>query len=80
MDVGRQNGKGGFLEARELTGLFLVPAERLIVHSAHEFPTSAEHMRRLVALIEDTPNLHRQLKARGVKFSHGDESVELPKP
>jgi phage terminase large subunit-like protein len=77
IDVARQNGKGGFLEARELTGLFLVPQENLIVHSAHEFPTSAEHFRRLQALIEDCPKLSGQVKPRGIKWSHGDEGIEL---
>lgn len=77
LDVARQNGKGGFLEARELVGLYLVPTERLIVHSAHEFPTSAEHFRRLLMLIEDTPRLHKQVMTRGVKWSHGDEGIEL---
>lgn len=77
VDVARQNGKGGFLEARELIGLYLVPTERLIVHSAHEFPTSAEHFRRFTALIEDTPRLHKQVKPRGISWSHGSEGVEL---
>ncbi len=34
--VGRQNGKGSVLEARELAGIFLF-GEELILHSAHEF-------------------------------------------
>jgi phage terminase large subunit-like protein len=77
VDVARQNGKGGFLEAREITGLYLVPTEQLIVHSAHEFPTSAEHFRRIEALISDCPRLHREVKPRGIKWSHGDEGIEL---
>ncbi|MFF1843059.1 LAGLIDADG family homing endonuclease [Streptomyces sp. NPDC058217] len=36
VNVPRQNGKGGIIEARELWGLF-IGGERLILHSAHEF-------------------------------------------
>lgn len=36
VNVPRQNGKGGIIEARELAGLFLL-GEKLILHSAHEF-------------------------------------------
>ena len=75
--VGRQNGKDGTLEARELAGLFLVPNDRLIIHSAHQFDTSLEHFRRLIALIENNESLHRQIKPRGVSWSHGSEGIEL---
>jgi hypothetical protein len=72
--VPRQNGKGAILEARELAGLFLL-GERLIIHSAHEFATSAEHFRRLLYLIEDNPEFSRRVKK--VSRSHGEEGVEL---
>lgn len=72
--VPRQNGKGSVLEARELAGLFLF-GEPLIIHSAHEFPTSAEAFLRLLALIENTPDLDR-LVAR-VHKAHGSEGIEL---
>lgn len=72
--VSRQNGKGGVLEARELAGLFLL-GERLIVHSAHQFDTSLEAFRRLLALIEETPELDRRIKR--VSRAHGDEGIEL---
>ncbi len=72
--VSRQNGKGGILEARELGGLFLI-AERLITHSAHQFDTSLEAFRRLLFLIENTPDLSRRV-AR-VSRSHGEEGIEL---
>jgi hypothetical protein len=71
----RQNGKGSFLEARELAGLYLDDECDLIVHSAHEFSTSLEAFRRLLALIEDTPDLRRQVKR--VSRSHGEEGIEL---
>jgi hypothetical protein len=72
--VSRQNGKGAILEARELAGLFLL-GERLIIHSAHQFDTSLEAFRRLLALIEDTPDFDRRVKR--VSRSHGEEGIEL---
>ena len=72
--VSRQNGKGSLLEARELAGLFLL-GERLIVHSAHEFPTSLEAFRRLVTLIDETPQLSKRVKR--ISNSHGEEGIEL---
>lgn len=73
--VARQNGKGGTLEGRELTGLFAIDEERLIIHSAHEQATSSEHFRRLLNLIEATPDFDRQvMKAPKGK---GAEAIEL---
>lgn len=72
--VSRQNGKGGLLEARELAGLYLL-SERLIIHSAHQFDTSIEHFRRLLALIEETPSLSKRVKR--VSNAHGNEGIEL---
>jgi hypothetical protein len=74
LNVPRQNGKGSILEARELVGLFEF-GERLVIHSAHEFPTSLEAFRRLLFLIEDTPDLDRQVKR--VSRSHGEEGIDL---
>jgi hypothetical protein len=74
LDVSRQNGKGALLESRELTGLFLIH-EELIIHSAHEFATSLEAFRRLLFLIESTPDLDRQVLR--VSRSHGDEGIEV---
>src|SRR6202012_5291834 len=68
--VSRQNGKGSCLEAIELACLFLF-GERLIIHSAHQFKTSKEAMRRLEFL----------LKTSGQKYKpnryHREESLEL---
>jgi hypothetical protein len=72
--VSRQNGKGAILEARELAGLFLL-GERLIIHSAHQFDTSLEAFRRLLNLIEDTPDFDRRVLR--VSRSHGEEGIEL---
>lgn len=73
--VPRQNGKGGILEARQLTELFLLLAGRTVIHSAHEFATSLEAFRRLLWIIEGTPELDRRIKR--VSKSHGDEGIEL---
>jgi hypothetical protein len=70
----RQNGKGAILEARELAGLFLV-GSRFQIHSAHQVDTSLEAFRRLLGLIEDTPDLDRQVKR--VRRTNGQEEIEL---
>lgn len=72
--VARQNGKGAVLQARELAGLFLL-GEQFITHSAHQFDTSLEAFRRLLGLIEDTPDLDAQVHR--VSRSHGEEGIEL---
>jgi hypothetical protein len=72
--VGRQNGKGAILEARELAGLFLF-GEQLILHSAHEFKTAVEAFRRVLSLVQNTPDLEKLVKQ--VRTSHGDEGIEL---
>lgn len=72
--VPRQNGKGSILEARELAGLFLF-GEELILHSAHEFKTAQEAFRRILFLVQNTPDLDAQV-AR-VRTSHGEEGIEL---
>lgn len=72
--VPRQNGKGAVLEARELAGLFLF-GDELILHSAHEFKTAAEAFRRVLSLVQSTPDLDRRVMR--VRTSHGDEGIEL---
>lgn len=74
VEVPRQNGKGGLLEARELAGLFLL-GERLLIHSAHEFATSLEAFHRMLALMESCPDFDSRIKR--VSRSHGDEGIEL---
>lgn len=72
--VARQNGKSAIFEARMLAGLFLFE-ERLILYSAHEFKTAGEIFRRVLALIEGTPDLRKRVKA--VARSKGEEGIEL---
>lgn len=74
VNVARQNGKGGIIEARELAGLFLL-GEKLILHSAHEFKTSIEAFRRIVALVTNTDSLRKRVKA--IRRTTGEEAIEL---
>jgi hypothetical protein len=75
VEVSRQNGKGGILEARELAGLFLLD-EGLIIHSAHEFATAEEALERMVSILDDAPLAYRQ-RIKTVKRSHGQEGIYL---
>lgn len=74
--VGRQNGKGSIMEILELAWLFLL-GQKTIIHSAHEFATSREHFQRIESLISGTPELKAELARGGIKWSHGDESINL---
>lgn len=74
VEVARQNGKGGILEARELAGLFAF-GERLIIHSAHEQATSTEHFIRLLALMEGVPEFDRRILK--VVRGKGQEAIVL---
>lgn len=73
--VARQNGKGAILEALELAALFLFERVRLILHSAHEFKTCAEHFRRVLALIQSSPDFEREVSR--VRTQTGAEAIEL---
>jgi len=70
----RQNGKGSVIEALELAWLFLFGVE-LIFHSAHLFATSQDAFRRIRSLIQNTPDLDRQVLR--YPASHGQEGIEL---
>jgi hypothetical protein len=74
VEVPRQNGKGGILEARGLAGLFLLD-ERLIIHSAHEFATAEEALERMSQILEANSDLSRRVKT--IKRSHGQEGIYL---
>lgn len=74
LNVTRQNGKGGFLEARQLAGLLLF-GDKLIIHTAHEFKTAQESFRRLDQIIEGSYALSRRVK-RAIR-SHGEEGFEF---
>ncbi|WP_052189867.1 terminase [Streptomyces sp. NRRL S-1824] len=74
VNVPRQNGKGGIIEARELAGLFLL-GEKLILHSAHEFKTSIVAFRRIEQLIMGCPDLRKRVLR--VRKTTGEEAIEL---
>lgn len=74
VNVPRQNGKGGIIEARELWGLF-IGGEKLILHSAHEFKTAKNAFKRIEALIRRCPDLHKRVKT--YRYTVGEEAIEL---
>jgi hypothetical protein len=82
LNVPRQNGKGEELLARQLFGLFEL-GERLVIHTAHEFKTSARHFERLEHVVRNCELLHEQVERRhtgaivGYRYSHGEESITL---
>lgn len=73
--VSRQNGKGSILEARELAGLYLFQSDRLLVHTAHEHKTASEHYRRMITLVENTPELDKRVARHS--SAYGREFIEL---
>jgi hypothetical protein len=75
LSVARQNGKGGFVEARALAGLFLLD-ERLLTYTAHEFKTAQEHFIRIRDCIDALPPKYRR-RVKQVREAHGSESVEM---
>ncbi|WP_241826952.1 terminase [Streptomyces graminilatus] len=73
-NVTRQNGKGGYLEARQVAGVMLF-GDKLVVHTAHEFKTARESFRRLDQMIEGSYALSRRVKR--VVRAHGEEGFEF---
>lgn len=72
--VPRQNGKGAIMEARQIVGLFVF-AERLQIHTAHEFKTCSEHFLRVKELVDGSDKLRRQVKI--IRTGSGDQGIEL---
>ena len=72
--VARQNGKGNFLEARTLAGLYLL-GEKLIAWTAHEVATAKEGFQRFEAIIDANPDLKREVKH--IRLVNGEQGVEL---
>lgn len=72
--VGRQNGKGTILEARELAGVELF-GEKLIIHTAHEMKTTEEARLRMEQICEASPDLDRRVKR--VVRANGKEGIEF---
>lgn len=74
IEVGRQNGKGSILEARQLAGLTILH-DRLQVHTAHEFKTCFEHFLRMVNLVESNPDIDRQVVR--IRRGAGEQAIEM---
>lgn|SRR5512139_230012 len=72
--VGRQNGKNGILELRELAAIDLF-GSRLVIHTAHLLPTAEEAFRRMCIIIESCPDLDRQVKR--IIRTNGKEGIEF---
>lgn len=70
----RQNGKNDTLAARELAGLILF-GERLIIHTAHEFPTANESFLRMVAVFEGSDDL--MSKVAQIRYANGEQGITL---
>lgn len=70
----RQNLKTYVLMAFVLAKLYLFD-DRLVVWSAHEFPTSEETFRDLETRVNDNPHLLRRVK--NISHENGKEGIEL---
>lgn len=73
--LARQNGKGGWLEAVFLHGLFLDERMKLQLWTAHQFKTSGEAFIRIRGWIDGSDDLRRQVAS--VNASHGEEGFKL---
>jgi hypothetical protein len=71
---GRQAGKNDTLKVRQLAGLVLF-GERLIIHTAHEFPTANEDFLRFVAVLEAYDDLRK--KVARIRYANGEQGVEF---
>jgi len=67
-------GKNDKIAARELAGLILF-GEKLIIHTAHEFPTANESFLRLVAVFEAWDDLRS--KVARIRYANGEQGIEL---
>jgi phage terminase large subunit-like protein len=76
--VARQNGKGMVTAIRELAEVVLFGTQAKpskVIHSAHNFDTSMEHMQLIESLVEASPMLKRQFL--GKTMAHGSESLRF---
>jgi hypothetical protein len=69
MNEPRQNGKGGWIEGRELSGVLLF-GDKLVIHTAHLFRTAEEGFIRLDRLFEGSYDISRRV--RQVKRGNGE--------
>jgi hypothetical protein len=69
----RQSGKNDALAARELYGI--ISGERLIIHTAHEFPTANESFLRFAALFENWDDLRKRV--RRIFYGNGAQGIDF---
>lgn len=72
--VARQNGKGGWLEAVALHGMFLV-RDPLTLWTAHQFKTSSEAFLRIRGWVDGSDDLRKCVSK--MNAAHGEEGIEL---
>ncbi len=71
---GRQAGKNDTAKVRQGAGVDLF-GERLILHTAHEFPTANEDFLRLVAVYEAYDDLRK--KVSRIRYANGEQGIEF---
>lgn len=67
-------GKNDKIAAWELAHLILF-GTKLIIHTAHEFPTANESFLRLVSVFENWDDLRR--KVSRIRYANGEQGIEL---
>lgn len=67
-------GKNDKIAAWELAHLILF-GTKLIIHTAHEFPTANESFLRLVAVFENWDDLRK--KVARIRYANGEQGIEL---
>jgi hypothetical protein len=70
---GRQAGKNDTTKVRQLAGIELF-GHRLILATAHEFPTANEDFLRFVAILEAYDDLRK--KVARIRYANGEQGVE----
>lgn len=69
LNEARQNGKGGWIEGRELAGVLLF-GDQVVIHTAHLFKTAEEGFIRLDRWFESSYDISRRV--RQVKRGNGE--------
>ena len=72
----RQTGKTLLLLGRILAGLFMIPTDRLILHTAQDRSIPADLFNQMHELIESTPALARRMPKNGIRTSNGTERIK----
>lgn len=71
LNEARQNGKGGWIEGRELSGVLLF-GDKVVIHTAHLFRTAEEGFVRLDRLFEGSYDISRRV--RKVSRGNGEQA------